>query len=642
MNEEAKQLLRQEFIKTIIEDEDSFEDTNAGFRKFLKRKGAPVFNYKKGGKVAKEERSKAEEPLSNYESYSENELLSSLDAKMPNLQIVDDELVTMPKFKPLDVLPPNAMPVMPSLEQLINALYMEPIGIKDGGYISKGKKVNTDLTTTIPPISGPNPQGIRSLFKQRKRYADGGYTMDDLLKQSEMYSTQRSQYKPFYSNTYDDYNKDYWLYNDPLEFFNRPYYTNEENLQKYTSSIDKTLNPNFSFNNIQNPGLINVLKDKINFENMGKNPEEQILNSIKYKIDKAFTPENTYGAPGYKPYGVDTYFARDPNMELMGSQGSIYSNLYDKDSKIVNEPLAFSIRDSLLKAQNELPNQKDFFSPYISKLENDLISLKNLNLNQAPIGNSQGTPFTNQSQVDPFSNIPQVDPFTGDLTTQQDKLEFQMPQDMFPQQLQNDNVPNTLNLGSLDPTLQALGKSVGSLDYSDMNALRNNKSLSDYFTPIAGAAYGKTAFDAFNQIGLTPAKQSLVNQALNSSSGIANALLGEVGGGFRPTPGGVGLGEYIGQGLRSLGQAATLNTANLGVNPAVGGGTLGSRVLGNLIGGPAMFATALLNPTTMGNAELTPQMRAQQANMADGGLTRTIPPVRGPIPQGVETLFKRR
>jgi hypothetical protein len=26
MNEEAKQLLRQEFIKTIIEDEDSFED----------------------------------------------------------------------------------------------------------------------------------------------------------------------------------------------------------------------------------------------------------------------------------------------------------------------------------------------------------------------------------------------------------------------------------------------------------------------------------------------------------------------------------------------------------------------------------------------------------------------------------------
>ena len=168
MNEELKQLLREEFIKTINENEDSFEDTNAGFRKFLKRKGAPVFNYKEGGKV----KSKAEEPLSNYESYSENELLSSLDAKMPNLQIVEDELVTMPKFKPSDILPPNADPVMPSLEQLINALYMEPIGIKDGGHISKGEKVNTNLTTTIPPISGPTPQGLGTLFKNKKQYSD--------------------------------------------------------------------------------------------------------------------------------------------------------------------------------------------------------------------------------------------------------------------------------------------------------------------------------------------------------------------------------------------------------------------------------------------------------------------------------------
>jgi len=28
--------------------------------------------------------------------------------------------------------------------------------------------------------------------------------------------------------------------------------------------------------------------------------------------------------------------------------------------------------------------------------------------------------------------------------------------------------------------------------------------------------------------------------------------------------------------------------------------------------------------------------------MANGGLTKTIPPVRGPNPQGVESLFKRR
>jgi hypothetical protein len=73
----------------------------------------------------------------------------------------------MPTFEPLDVLPPNAMPVMPSLEQLINALYREPIGIKNGGYISKGGKVNTNLTKTTPPDRGPNSQGVESLFKKR-------------------------------------------------------------------------------------------------------------------------------------------------------------------------------------------------------------------------------------------------------------------------------------------------------------------------------------------------------------------------------------------------------------------------------------------------------------------------------------------
>jgi hypothetical protein len=33
--------------------QESFPDTNAGFRRFLKRKGAPLFNYKEGGEVKK-------------------------------------------------------------------------------------------------------------------------------------------------------------------------------------------------------------------------------------------------------------------------------------------------------------------------------------------------------------------------------------------------------------------------------------------------------------------------------------------------------------------------------------------------------------------------------------------------------------
>ena len=40
---------------------------------------------------------------------------------------------------------------------------------KKGGYVSKSESVNTDLTRTIPPVKGPNPQGVETLFKKRYR-----------------------------------------------------------------------------------------------------------------------------------------------------------------------------------------------------------------------------------------------------------------------------------------------------------------------------------------------------------------------------------------------------------------------------------------------------------------------------------------
>jgi hypothetical protein len=233
----------------------------------------------------------------------------------------------------------------------------------------------------------------------------------------------------------------------------------------------------------------------------------------------------------------------------------------------------------------------------------------------------------------------------------QDQMAFTQPQqDIFPQQ-------NIFQQPS--PVDQFIGERrfQSEADAAARSGIPFTKTKDDYFSDLGLTAYGKTAFDAFNQIGLTPAKQTLVNQALSSAPGIGRALLGEIGGGFKSIPGGVGLGEYVGQGLRSLGQAATLNNVNLGVNPAVGGGTLGSRVLGSLIGAPAIYATALFNPTTMGNAELTPAMRSQQeaaarvtprmayggrVSMSDGGLTTTIAPAKGPDSQGVESLFRRR
>jgi hypothetical protein len=111
----------------------------------IKSGGEPDFanggiaSFANGGKV--KNKSKAEEPLSKYKSYSENELLSSLDAKMPNLQIEDDVYYGMP-----------------SSEYLPKREYFD---------LAKGGFVNTGLTKTVPPAKGPDSQGVETLFKRR-------------------------------------------------------------------------------------------------------------------------------------------------------------------------------------------------------------------------------------------------------------------------------------------------------------------------------------------------------------------------------------------------------------------------------------------------------------------------------------------
>jgi hypothetical protein len=38
---------------------------------------------------------------------------------------------------------------------------------KGYGGMANGGRVNTNLTKTIPPVKGPNSQGIETLFKKR-------------------------------------------------------------------------------------------------------------------------------------------------------------------------------------------------------------------------------------------------------------------------------------------------------------------------------------------------------------------------------------------------------------------------------------------------------------------------------------------
>lgn len=160
VSEDVKQLLKEEFIKIINEDPEAYPDTNAGFRRFLKRKGAPVFNYKDGGRIVKRRQEKKDgklgptDPLSKYESYSEEELAGNIEAKKPTFETLEDYIMeTMPMFVPRDVAPPQSYSPMPVEEYLRRRFQIE---LADGG-----------LTKTIPPVRGPNSQGVESLFKKR-------------------------------------------------------------------------------------------------------------------------------------------------------------------------------------------------------------------------------------------------------------------------------------------------------------------------------------------------------------------------------------------------------------------------------------------------------------------------------------------
>jgi hypothetical protein len=168
VSEDVRQLLKEEFIELINANPELFPDTNAGFRRFLKRKGSPVFNYKDGGKVKEKEKNDRLDRLSKYKSYSELELLRNLSAKNPNRDILEEDILNlMPEFEPKDIIPLKSILNMPSFDGILDAIYREPIEIKNGGYISKAGKVNTNLTKTTPPVKGPNSQGVESLFKKR-------------------------------------------------------------------------------------------------------------------------------------------------------------------------------------------------------------------------------------------------------------------------------------------------------------------------------------------------------------------------------------------------------------------------------------------------------------------------------------------
>jgi hypothetical protein len=118
---------------------------------------------KDGGRIGKRKKEGnklgPEDPLSKYESYSEEELAGNIEAKKPNFDTLEDYILqTMPMFEPKDVAPPKSYSPMPVEEYLRRRFQID---LADGG------EVKTNLTKTTPPVKGPNSQGVESLFKKR-------------------------------------------------------------------------------------------------------------------------------------------------------------------------------------------------------------------------------------------------------------------------------------------------------------------------------------------------------------------------------------------------------------------------------------------------------------------------------------------
>jgi hypothetical protein len=491
VSEDVKKLLKEEFIELINANPESFPDTNAGFRRFLKRKGSPVFNYKKGGKV----KEKAEEPLSKYESYSENELLSSLDAKMPNLEIIEDELITMPMFEGKDIVPKGSRPVMPSEEYFRQRLFLD---------LAKGGRV-----------------------KKRKRYADGGI--------------------------------DFSVFKDPGL---AQYYYNQINNPNNATSLFES-----SF-----PGEPRITT---------KQYFERMLESLKSELPVGSTGSSistTTEIPTIDPFSGQQVSAQD--QAAFGTTSGI--NFSSKYESLEYDPATNNYIKVIREGSNAGGNEA------IDPIVNTGIPFaKNL---QNFLGNLYSGPEISNMQEQTFgtSGLPGETGVVSDLRHATAASQVR------------DKIANAVSMGYFNPSgiiPQSLGL-FGSQVLGAANEIQsirpNMQSLRDIGEDLIANFYGAT------QVPYGQSASTTYNQLLNNPS--------------------------------------LPSAANYQRTVNVGSADPGIQALGRSIGS-LDFSTmnALRN-----NADLLNTITGQTANMANGGLTKTIPPVRGPNPQGVESLFKKR
>ena len=400
-------------------------------------------------RVSNRERSPAEQPLSKYKSYSEQELLENIEAKYPNqLQSFSQEdyqLNTMPMFEPRDVAPPKSYSPMPVEKYLRGREYMD---------LAKG--------------------GVANMFRERPRYAEGGTGFKN-VSTTPIYSTSD--------------------YADPLGYTGKNYgYLTLEELQNlYKGNPDKI---NIFGKDIAPGDLIRAL-DIFQANSSGSDPRFYIRNL---------------------PEGTSTSTPTTTEFQPYQAQSTPYDFISNRLENVFNNPSIKGYSNFITGSESPFQNIDQFTSSQQSVINQAIQNATNqgrtnityADYPQTGIAQLMDDGFTPMEYLKTlgssiFGNpVDQIKTTLGQFSYNPetnkifDRYDFQRqsgnnlgtPYDVNIN-LRNNPVQRTVNVGSSDIGTQALGASVGNLDFATMNALRNNADLLNTITgQKVNMAYG--------------------------------------------------------------------------------------------------------------------------------------------------------
>ena len=758
VSEDVKQLLKEEFIELINADPESFPDTNAGFRRFLKRKGSPVFNYKKGGEVKEPKQTDAE--IEEEIRENKKELLgkkSILDLYKGNtlfgldLDFADKNIGgEFGQYNKKDIKDPRiGLSIIPNVQDDTSSRWGISIGPRGGGltFMKPFSQIGfsgdweevpeswyedniPDVNVLIPELPEMKKGGRVNLRQ------GGGLYPEELLpligKETELSNRELEKLFSESDMSEEDISKYYKKY--PIKLGDL-----EINPRVNITSGDFSPNP---FTTVSDKSQLSGgdirYKIKDGIYATGSLDKQRNSRNIKYDfpfIDEAITQSNTYKRSPYT-VGLDyegdqsvitsTYDPEQKQFNIRGTylfepggglnklfkgyggmkKGGV-ANLFKKRKRYADGGASAQDQSEFL----DIPDQVKSYIASLSRAEDkqdvyDLYRRKKAEDQSAQRAieeenrreNLLGKTFP-EGYFDPATyEIPTVDPFSGQQVSAQDQaafgttsgINFSSKYESLEYDPATNNYIKVIREGSnaggneaRDPIVSNVGTGIFSGPAYDTYS----QARSDAYTNSPNKfTYDVTANQAAGQFAQDKLKEllgdNILSQTLGTIGTVAAVPLAFYSSPFheaaqvinegRMEPGsgikgfydafmnelplstaanraaGVlksipGIGESIYSGAYNLGESlgnlrSNISNPNVQRTVNVGSYDPGVQALGASIGNlDYSTMNALRN-----NADLLNTITGQTTNMANGGLTKTIPPVRGPNPQGVESLFKKR